>query len=131
MEDSDLAGRLGVAFGLKLVRGAYLEHERLTARRLGLPDPVNESYASTNATYNKWAIIVFSMLIDINLDIIIKVNIYKAIDNEFNIKLKPFFVNFLWGLHQYFFPITVAHYFSNNYKPCYYKTTIVKRTISF
>lgn len=47
-QDVALAERLGVCFGIKLVRGAYLEKERQLAREKGYPDPVQLSWEATN-----------------------------------------------------------------------------------
>ncbi|XP_026533315.1 hydroxyproline dehydrogenase [Notechis scutatus] len=50
-QDVALAERLGVSFGIKLVRGAYLNKERKLAKEKGYPDPVQPSWEATNESY--------------------------------------------------------------------------------
>lgn len=45
--------QLGVSFGAKVVRGAYLDRERLMAKTGNYPDPTNPDYEATSAMYNK------------------------------------------------------------------------------
>ncbi|XP_060112709.1 hydroxyproline dehydrogenase [Heteronotia binoei] len=52
-QDMALAERLGVCFGVKLVRGAYLEKERQRAREKGYPDPVHPTWEATNESYTR------------------------------------------------------------------------------
>lgn len=47
-QDVAIAERLGVCFGVKLVRGAYLNKERKLAKEKGYPDPVQPSWEATN-----------------------------------------------------------------------------------
>nr|CAB3265176.1 probable proline dehydrogenase 2 [Phallusia mammillata] len=51
--DLALSQREGFHFGLKLVRGAYMEHERERAKQLSYDDPIQPSYEDTNRNYNK------------------------------------------------------------------------------
>uniref|UniRef100_A0A2P2I5C5 Proline dehydrogenase n=1 Tax=Hirondellea gigas TaxID=1518452 RepID=A0A2P2I5C5_9CRUS len=51
-EDAQLAERLGCCFGVKLVRGAYMDHERLLAKQNGQLDPVQPTYDATNRNYD-------------------------------------------------------------------------------
>ncbi|XP_076039084.1 hydroxyproline dehydrogenase-like isoform X2 [Oratosquilla oratoria] len=50
--DLEIARHLSTTFGIKLVRGAYLETERKRAQELDYPDPVNNTYEDTNNNYN-------------------------------------------------------------------------------
>lgn len=51
--DMELSRREGFKFAAKLVRGAYMEQERLRAINVGYADPVHESYDDTNRSYNE------------------------------------------------------------------------------
>ncbi|KAH8010142.1 hypothetical protein HPB51_025413 [Rhipicephalus microplus] len=48
-----LADRMGCSFGVKLVRGAYMDGERRKAREHGDPDNVCTSYQKTNENYDR------------------------------------------------------------------------------
>ncbi|CAN7985195.1 unnamed protein product [Ixodes pacificus] len=48
-----LAASLGVSFGVKLVRGAYMDSERKRALSAGHPSPVFGTYEETNNNYNR------------------------------------------------------------------------------
>ena len=48
----DITKRIGVSFGAKVVRGAYLERERAVSRKEGYPDPTNPSYEATSVMYD-------------------------------------------------------------------------------
>ncbi|XP_043372967.1 hydroxyproline dehydrogenase isoform X2 [Dermochelys coriacea] len=51
--DVALAERRGFCFGVKLVRGAYLEQERRLARERGYPDPLHPTWEATNHSYQR------------------------------------------------------------------------------
>jgi hypothetical protein len=44
---------LGVCFGAKVVRGAYLERERQLAKNGNYADPTNPTYEATSEMYNR------------------------------------------------------------------------------
>ena len=48
----DWARKEGIRYGIKLVRGAYLEKERERAKRLNYPDPINPDKASTDSDFD-------------------------------------------------------------------------------
>ncbi|KAJ3033298.1 hypothetical protein HK097_004914, partial [Rhizophlyctis rosea] len=52
-EDVERAERGGFAFGVKLVRGAYLQSERERSEELSYPDPIQPTLADTHAAYNR------------------------------------------------------------------------------
>ncbi|XP_020952771.1 probable proline dehydrogenase 2 isoform X4 [Sus scrofa] len=51
--DAGAADRAGLAFGVKLVRGAYLDKERELARLQGTEDPTQPDYEATNQSYSR------------------------------------------------------------------------------
>ncbi|XP_067326601.1 hydroxyproline dehydrogenase [Anolis sagrei] len=51
--DVSLTEHLGVCFGVKLVRGAYLEKERNLAKEKGYPDLVQPNWEATNDSYQR------------------------------------------------------------------------------
>ncbi|XP_076346204.1 hydroxyproline dehydrogenase-like isoform X2 [Tachypleus tridentatus] len=48
----EMSQKLGVCFGAKIVRGAYMVQEQQRADRLGYPRPTCENYEATNNNYN-------------------------------------------------------------------------------
>ncbi|XP_037373859.1 hydroxyproline dehydrogenase isoform X1 [Talpa occidentalis] len=51
--DAEAADRAGLAFGVKLVRGAYLDKERAVARLQGTADPTQPDYEATCRSYSR------------------------------------------------------------------------------
>ncbi|XP_023577427.1 hydroxyproline dehydrogenase isoform X2 [Octodon degus] len=51
--EAEAARRAGLAFGVKLVRGAYMEKERMVARLQGTEDPTQPDYEATNRSYSQ------------------------------------------------------------------------------
>ncbi|XP_051692043.2 hydroxyproline dehydrogenase [Oryctolagus cuniculus] len=51
--DAEAAHRAGLAFGVKLVRGAYLVKERAVARLQGTKDPTQPDYEATSRSYSR------------------------------------------------------------------------------
>ncbi|TNE62597.1 MAG: proline dehydrogenase [Bacteroidetes bacterium] len=52
MESYDRAREAGFLLGAKLVRGAYMDKERLRAREMGYPDPINPDKETADDHYN-------------------------------------------------------------------------------
>lgn len=50
---AETAEQAGLAFGVKLVRGAYLEQERAGARERGAEDPTQPNYEATCQSYSR------------------------------------------------------------------------------
>lgn len=48
---------MGVSFGAKIVRGAYLERERLLSTQGNYPDPTNPTYEATSNQYNRFFVV--------------------------------------------------------------------------
>lgn len=51
--DAEAADRAGLAFGVKLVRGAYLDMERETAQLQGTQDPTQPDYEAASQSYRR------------------------------------------------------------------------------
>ncbi|XP_020023887.2 hydroxyproline dehydrogenase [Castor canadensis] len=52
-QDAEAAHRAGLAFGVKLVRGAYLDKERAVSQLQGSEDPTQPNYEATSQSYNR------------------------------------------------------------------------------
>lgn len=75
----DLGKRLGVRVGVKFVRGAYMEEERLRASELGYVDPICATKEETDTNYN--AALVFTMN---HLDVF---DIFAGTHNEASVRI--------------------------------------------
>ncbi|XP_072889399.1 hydroxyproline dehydrogenase, partial [Hemitrygon akajei] len=53
LTDVSQALSLGLWFGVKLVRGAYMDRERELALKFGYPDPVQKSWDDTDQSYRR------------------------------------------------------------------------------
>ncbi|XP_019640351.1 PREDICTED: probable proline dehydrogenase 2 [Branchiostoma belcheri] len=53
LEDTALAQQHGFCFGIKIVRGAYMDHERAVARQMGQEDPIHPTYDDTSSMYHR------------------------------------------------------------------------------
>ena len=51
--DLEFSRREGFCFAAKLVRGAYMEQERMRASELNYPDPIHDTISDTNNCYNQ------------------------------------------------------------------------------
>lgn len=52
LEAIELSKKEGFCFGVKLVRGAYMDKERKVAQKEGRPSPIHDSWEDTNDSYN-------------------------------------------------------------------------------
>ncbi|XP_075687591.1 hydroxyproline dehydrogenase [Rhinoderma darwinii] len=52
-QDLDTAESLGLCFGVKLVRGAYMDKERKLAKVKGYSDPIQPDWTATNRSYQR------------------------------------------------------------------------------
>ncbi|XP_075035113.1 hydroxyproline dehydrogenase [Mixophyes fleayi] len=52
-QDLDTAESLNLCFGVKLVRGAYMDKERKLAKEKGYTDPIQPDWAATNRSYQR------------------------------------------------------------------------------
>ncbi|OCT58810.1 hypothetical protein XELAEV_18001298mg [Xenopus laevis] len=51
--DLDTARSLGLCFGVKLVRGAYMDKERKLSKQKGYADPIQHDWEATNRSYQR------------------------------------------------------------------------------
>lgn len=80
--DLGLAQRLGICFGVKLVRGAYMDKERKLAKERSCPDPINPDWEATNCSYQR-SLDTLLELIAIHGD---RYNLIVASHNEKSVK---------------------------------------------
>lgn len=66
--DIELSRRQNFYFGAKLVRGAYIEQERLRAEQLGYEDPINPTYEATSAMYEKTLDLFMEKILDTGIE---------------------------------------------------------------
>lgn len=52
-EQNEIASKDKIIYGVKLVRGAYMEKERERAQKLGYPSPIQADKAATDRDYNE------------------------------------------------------------------------------
>lgn len=61
------AKQVGIRYGVKLVRGAYMEKERERAEEKGYPSPIHENKEATDACFNKCMRYIVNNLKDFSL----------------------------------------------------------------
>jgi len=64
--DVERAKRNGYTLGVKLVRGAYMNSERIRAKNLDICDPINVSIEDTHIMYNKAIDFLIQKIVDKN-----------------------------------------------------------------
>ncbi|GIY11428.1 hypothetical protein CDAR_536042 [Caerostris darwini] len=85
--DLDLARRQGFYFGAKLVRGAYMEQERIRAQEVGYEDPINITYEATSEMYHKTLTEILRQIVeDIEAGSDKKIGVMVATHNEDTIR---------------------------------------------
>ncbi|XP_006818452.1 hydroxyproline dehydrogenase-like [Saccoglossus kowalevskii] len=60
--DIGMAEKLGFTFGVKLVRGAYIDRERERSKQMGYEDPISPDYEATNKMYNQNLVMLLKLI---------------------------------------------------------------------
>ena len=87
----EFSRREGFYFAAKLVRGAYMEQERVRALNVGYDDPIHDNYEDTNTCYNNCLTSVLQEVSANNANIMVATHNEESVRNtlsymrEFNI----------------------------------------------
>ncbi|XP_077866696.1 hydroxyproline dehydrogenase-like [Saccoglossus kowalevskii] len=60
--DIGMSEKLGFTFGVKLVRGAYIDREKERSKQMGYEDPINPDYEATNKMYNHNLVMLLKLI---------------------------------------------------------------------
>nr|CAB3265177.1 probable proline dehydrogenase 2 [Phallusia mammillata] len=89
-QDMEFCKHFNIHFGAKVVRGAYLESERIKAQKLNMESPVFETWQQTNKNYNK---VIAKLIEEISKNK--KCHVMVASHNKESIELSVDFINSL------------------------------------
>ena len=79
--DVEYSVKSGFSYGVKLVRGAYLEQEREGAVTKGAPDPLWSSKAETNKCYDDSVEYIMKRILNTNMQMMVATHNKDSVKN--------------------------------------------------